>query len=173
MKLVTLVALSFFAFVNLEASSTDTIKIDAKNSSLQIGTLKIAKDSSISSVLAYLGKPSQTQKIAGKDRRFIFDDLGIALEADEAGIKIIGFTITFNWDDDKKVAKGKYTGVVLLDEYTFTENTTSNQVTENTSVKNLTCMGEAMCMTNPRLPGFTFLIGYQNSKVTQLGLGIK
>lgn len=168
---ILLLFVLFAGFSN--AATIDSISVNSKLKQVTLGSLVIAKDSTMNSVVKLLGSPSRIEKTAmGIERTFVYDELGISFDLDREGKKIEAVIINYNWDEDKKAAKSMYKGKLSLDGYTITELTKSTDINANTDVKNMTCFGESMCMTPPGKNTLVILIGYKDAKMTQIGFGI-
>ncbi len=173
MKKIFAIALLMFVFTLIKAGNADTIRINSIDQTITVGSLIIKKGSTIESLKSLLGTPTKVTSIGGLDRRYIYDDLGIAFEANEDGKTFSAITVNYNWDGDKKVASGKFKGVLLVDGFAINESMKGEDISKNTKIKGLTCMGTLMCMTDPKAKGLMVLIGFQSNKITQIGFGVK
>lgn len=160
-----------FASAFAKAASYDTIRINSVQHTISVGSLMISKDSSITALKAILGTPSKVTPIMEVDRRFVYDELGLSFEAKEDGKTFAAITINYNWDGDKKVASGRYKGVLIIDGQVMNEGMSGKDISANTKIKGLNCIGEMICMTDPKQGGIMVLIGFKDKKVTQFGFG--
>jgi len=161
---------------NLYAAKVDSIVVEVSKRTIKLGSYVISTNTTIDQVMKQLGKPNRIEKLAGTDRYFIYDSLGIAFDIGRnADKKIDAFFVTFNQDKDTKKAKQKFTGVLMLDNYKITASTTSTNITDNTQIKQLNCFS-TLCASMPDANSTTLTIGYSaedRKKITQIGFGWK
>jgi hypothetical protein len=171
MKKIILLSTLFLSTIVGFAQKSDTITFSSKPQGIQINKFKISTSTKISELISYLGKPSRIEKVAGVDRHYIYDEIGLAFDGGKSG-NVETVTITFNPDGDRKTANGIYKGVAKLDGYLLNENTTSDDIKNSTKLKTITCMGESMCVSKPEKGIMAILIGYNDKKaITQILLG--
>ncbi len=174
MKTLLSLVILITSLYTLEAQKVNSISVQSETQKVMVGSFEITAKTKLSDVLLYLGMPNRIEKIAGKERHYIYDSLGIAIDAGKEGKLVEAISINFNWDKDKKIANMSFNGQLKLDDFNITELTTTDQIKQNTKVKEIVCMGPSMCMSNPSNAGMAIMIGYNSSgKMTQIALGFK
>ncbi|MDI1234473.1 MAG: hypothetical protein PSX81_09335 [bacterium] len=157
------------AFLNAQ---TDSSSVNSKSSTIQIGAHTITAKTTVEQLIKALGTPSRIEKIAGKDRHYIYDALGLAFDCRSGSVEAV--TFTFHYDNDKKVAIDAVKNGLKIDNFTISDATTTDQIKANTNIKNIMCLGELMCMSDPSQPGAALVIGYsKDKKITQISIGLK
>jgi hypothetical protein len=169
------ITISIIAFLAMQMNyAQDSSKIVSLSQSIVISSYQIAADSTIKSVVSHFGKPDRIEKVGGMDRMYVYDQLGFSFDAGQTGIKVEAVIFNFNWDNDKKCAKSAYAGVLLLDGYELSESTTSEEIRTHTDKKDIKCLGELLCMSNPTNEGLAFMMGFSaEKKVTQFTFAFK
>lgn len=171
MKKIILAFSLLFSVIFLNAQ-TDTSHVNATSSQIKIGAHTITANTSVADLIAAFGKPNRIEQVAGKDRHYIYDALGLAFDCRTGTVEAVAFT--FHADGDKKTANAAIKGALLIDNYTITDHTTADQIKANTSIKAIMCLGELMCMSDPKQGGVALIIGYNKDKlITQVGIGLK
>lgn len=166
------ITLLFFGLCSsLIAQKVDTVKVLTDKQQIILGEKLIGSGTKVTDVVNVLGTPSRIEKIAGIDRHFIYDGLGLAFDGGKRGI-VEAITFNFNWDQDKKVAQETYKGILLVDNFSINETTKTNDINTNTKIKDVVCIMPTMCMTKPAPGKMVLLLGYtKEAKITQITFG--
>ncbi|MGZ5245341.1 MAG: DUF7738 domain-containing protein, partial [Bacteroidia bacterium] len=72
--------------------------------------------------------PERIEKIAGQDRVFAYDKLGISLMLNPITKAVENINITYIFDGDKKVAKESFIGKLSINSQEITTQTTHEQI---------------------------------------------
>ncbi len=167
-----ILAFSLLLSVLFLNAQTDTSVVNVNSSQIKIGTHTITANTTVADLIAAFGTPSRIEKIAGTDRHYIYDGLGLAFDCRPGTVEAVYFT--FHTDGDKKTANAAIKGTLLIDTYTITDHTTVDQIKANTLIKAIMCFGELMCMSDPKQAGVALILGYTKDKlITQVGIGLK
>lgn len=157
--------------ISLQAQTVDSLKINAKKQEIVLSNSSITAKTEIAALIKILGTPDRIEKAVGKDRYYIYDKLGISFDAGKNGL-VEAIMVTYNPDSDKKAAKEKFAGKLLLDNLLISEKTSSDNIKQATSIKEIVCMGTSICMSDPKSPSMTLMIGYNDkASITQIVLG--
>lgn len=165
MKLKTLLSVSaiFIGYV-INAQAIDTVKVNTNKQEIQIGKHVITSATKLEEITKILGPADRIEK--GVD--YIYDKLGISFGGNEKG-SVGAVVISYNSDGDKKASKEKYTHVLMIDKLTATEKTNAEDIKQHTDIKEMTCMGKKICLSDPKNPGIAIVMGFNdNALVTQL-----
>lgn len=171
---------TFITFLSLSVAFAQTaakITVNSTTKSIVIGKLNLSAKTTIDEVIKALGEPERKEIIAGKERIFAYDKLGLSFDIGNTGNKLIeGVSITYNPDDDKKVAHGVFTGELTIDGLKVNKLTKSKELTAKTKLGDIRCFG-TMCATDPRsTAGLALLLSYKDeteSEIGQIGFAFK
>jgi hypothetical protein len=148
------------------------VSIMSEAKKIMLGAFEVSATTKIEDVIKYLGKPDRIMKAAGTDRHYIYDSLGIAIDAGKEGKIVEAVSINFNWDNDKKMAMLPFKNTLTLDGYAITELSTTDMIRQNTMVKEIICPAPVICMSNPKAGGLALIIGYtKDNRMTQIAFG--
>lgn len=155
----------------IQAQSLDSIKINSRTQEFVYQHHAISAATNITQVQQWLGQPSRVEQVSGKDRYFIYDGLGISFDAGKSG-QIEAVIINYNFDGDKKAAKEKYTGALVVDNFSISEKTKTDEIKQFTRIKAIVCMGPTLCVSDPKSQTMALVVGYtQASLITQIVFG--
>lgn len=153
-------------------AQTDSAAVNSPKLIVQIGAHTITASTSVAELLKAFGTPSRIEQSAGKDRHYIYDALGLAFDCRSGSVEAV--TFTFHADGDKKTANAAIKGPLKIDNYTITDHTTGDMIKANTQIKSVMCMGELMCMSDPKQAGAFIVMGFNKEKlITQISIGLK
>lgn len=167
------ILLCCISLISCYSFSQSNIGFDLKISSKKIifNNVEINKNTTKADIVKLIGLPNRTKSIGGTERYLIFDSLGLSVELNKETSNVSAFIICYNWDEDEKMAKMKYSGSLMIDDFILGDSTTSNEIKKNTTFSGIMCIGEVLCMTKPG-EGVNLLIGYNKTqKITQIGFG--
>jgi hypothetical protein len=172
MKFKTILFLSaIFIAQLLHAQTIDTIKINTSKQEILIAKHIVTSATTIEEITKLLGPAERIEKVGGVDRHYIYDKLGLSFDGGKKG-KVEAVMINYNHDGDKKAAKEKFTHTLMIDKLTATEKTTAENVKQNTNIKEISCVGAIMCVSDPKKPGIALLMGFNDKAlITQMVFG--
>jgi hypothetical protein len=125
----------------------------------------------IAQLVQWMGTPSRIEQVGGKDRYYIYDALGLSFDAGKTGI-VEAVLINFNFDGDKKAAKEKYLGALVVDNFSISEKTKTDEIKQSTRIKAIVCMGPTLCVSDPKSQTMVLMVGYSAaSLITQIIFG--
>ncbi len=156
-----IILISILFSTNIFAHQFDTITVNTTTKKITVGKHIILSSTTIDRIKKMFGEPDRVEKLAGRERVYAYDRFGFSIEIgrDTAVKTIVSFSITYNFDGDKKVSKNKYSGVLILDNYHITNKTTGADIIAKTTIK-LNCLGAIMCVTDPNFKGLGVMISY-------------
>ncbi len=153
------------------AQSASTIKVTSNKKTITIDSLTIDDKTKIDDVKKLLGEPSRVVKVAGKDRYYVYDSLGLSFDARLNEI-VEAVLINYNWDEDEKAAKGSFKGELQVDGYNINSKTKSEEIKANTKFKEIVCIGAMLCISNPKKNEMAIIIGFNATpEITQITFG--
>lgn len=115
-----------FAQINVNA---DFIKQE-----IVINNVTLTKNSTLADYEKILGKAERVEKIGGKDKIFAYDKSGISLSLKVNTNIVQEIYITYIYDNDKKVAKERFTGSLSFNGTTITDKTGKDEVAKNSGL---------------------------------------
>jgi len=162
-------------FTNVFAQNTESIKVNVLKEEVVINKMVITKKTTIDEVIKAMGKPERIEKFAGKDRKYIYDSKGYAFSTAPNNPKnlVESLTITYTYDNDKNVAKEKFRGTLMIDNFMVTEKNTIKEIADKTDFEKIECFG-TMCASDPKAKGIVTMIGMTESgDILQIVFGFK
>lgn len=158
----------------LYAQKADTITVNTITKKITIGNHIILSTTTIEQVKKMLGLPDRVEKLAGRERVFAYDRLGISFEIgrDTVVRTLTSLSITYNFDGDKKVSKHPFIGTLYIDTYLVTKTTNASDITANTAVK-LNCLGNVMCVTDPNYKGMGVMLSFLKDVKELVAIGFR
>lgn len=175
MKKTIIFCLSILFLSGAFAQEFKTVKVNVLKEEVIIDKFVVSKTTSIDEVIKALGKPERIEQFAGKDRKFIYDSKGVSFSIVPNNPKnlIEALIITYTYDQDKDVAKEKFSGTLSIDGFTVTEKNTAEEISESTDLKKVECFGRT-CMTDPKAKGIILMMGLTDEKdILQIAFGFK
>lgn len=141
MKKILLIAFSFIT-MSLSVFAQDTLKInsDFTSESLTINNTTFTKKSTLADYEKVLGKADRIEKVAGKDKFFVYDKLGISIILNTNTNIIDNVIIAYIFDDDRKVAKESFKGTLAINGTTITNQTMYEEIEKLSTIKLLKIM---------------------------------
>lgn len=169
--------LTFFVLSTSLAQGADKIVVDSPQKTILIDKLSITSKTTIDEVIKALGEPERKETIAGKERIFAYDKLGLSFDIGNTGNKFVeAVAITYNPDNDKKVAHGVYKGALSIDGLIVSKITKSAELTSKTKLGEIRCFG-TMCAADPKSSaGLALLLSYideSQKEIGQIGFAFK
>jgi hypothetical protein len=127
-KLIIILFLSAASF-NSQAKGLDTLSLDLRAGTIHIGKKEITKKTTEKNIVAMLGEPDRREK---EGRMLVYDKLGVSFDMgrNQAERKVEGMYITYVYDNDLKVAKEKFNGLLLINGKTAGNTTSWAQMLE-------------------------------------------
>ena len=175
-KLLFTLTFLTLGYTVLPAQKADRIIVNVLSQEVTIGTMKTTISTSIDDVIKYLGEPERKETIAGKERIFAYDKLGIAFDIGNGTKKTVeGISVTYVADDDRKVAKGGFNGDLLIDNLKISATMKPKDIQAKTKFGNIECFS-AMCASNPKAKGLMLILSYtspEQIEIGQIGFGFK
>ncbi|MCC6370131.1 MAG: hypothetical protein IT236_03895 [Bacteroidia bacterium] len=169
-KIILVVSL-LFCLQKGRAQNADTLKVFTQLNRVEFAKNIITPKTTIDELIKMLGTPDRIEQSVGIDRHFIYDKLGLAFDGGKIRM-VEGISVTFNYDNDKKAAKNKFSGVLKMDDLIVKETTSGEDIKQKTFIKELTCIPGAFCASNPKLPHMVLMMGLNSSsKITNLVFG--
>lgn len=165
--LLMVLATTTFSF----AQNSRKITVTSDKKSITIDSLTINSKTKIDHIKNLLGEPTRVLKVAGKDRYYIYDSLGLSFDA-RLNDYVDAVLINFNWDGDEKAAKGSFKGELQVDGYNINSKTSSDDIKANTKFKEIVCIGAGLCISKPKKDEMAIIIGYNATpEITQISFG--
>lgn len=127
-KLLNVFLLVILCHFHVIAQVTPTINADFNKGLITINDVTFTKNSTVADYEKVLGKPERIEKIAGQDRVFAYDKLGIALMVNPSTKGVEDINITYIYDGDKKVAKEAFKGKLSINGQEIKTQTTSEEI---------------------------------------------
>jgi hypothetical protein len=126
--------LFFFIFlsfqINVSAQISPTVNVDVVKNVIIINNITFTKNSSIADYEKVLGKAERIEKVAGKDKIFAYDKLGISFSLKMNTDIVQDVYITYLYDGDKKVAKEEYKGKLSINDKEISNKTTADEISK-------------------------------------------
>ena len=152
--------------VSLKAQTLPSVNGDFDKNVLVINNVTFDKNSTIEDYEKVLGKAERIEKIAGKDKIFAYDKLGIALNL-KANTNIVQeIYITYIFDGDKKVAKETFQGTLSINGKAINTQTTSEQLGKQANTELITAM-KGLYMSKGKT--LNLVVYYPESTIGQFG----
>ncbi len=128
-KLTNIVFILFFLYLSGNVNAqTFNINGDFKKGAIIINNTTFTKTSTIADYEKILGKPERIEKIAGQDRVFAYDKLGISFMINPVTKGVENINITYIYDGDKKVAKESFKGKLSINSQEINTQTTHEEI---------------------------------------------
>ena len=134
------VALFLFLQPSVNAQTSLNVNSDFTKNAVIINGVTFTKKSTLEEYEKVLGKAERIEKYAGKDKFFAYDKLGIAFSLEINTTTVQEIYITYISDDDKKFAKGAFTGTLAINGQTITTQTTHEEIGKLSGAELVTVM---------------------------------
>jgi hypothetical protein len=159
-----LFAVFFMIAIKAGGQDVSTISVNVRDKKIAIGDFVIDANTTAEKLISELGKPERLHAVAGRERFYCYDNLGIAFEVTpDDNRKVLAMTVTYYPDGDKKVASGKYVGTVMIDDFKLKPETSVDDIKAETAIKEMVCMG-SMCISDLKQPLMGLMISYTDAK---------
>lgn len=171
MKKLAIVALLVLGLNTANAQGADGVVIDSAKQNVTVGKDKVSAKTKAIDLAKILGATPRVVQVAGRDRYYIFDELGLSFDVNAKGT-VDGIIVTFNYDKDKSAATGTFTKALTIDKLAITASVSADDIKKGTKIKSLVCMGPSSCVSDPKSPGMVLMVGYtKDAKITEIVLG--
>ncbi len=170
----TILILITALFVNLaSAQETKQFNVSITSKSIKINDYEITNKTSRAEIISLLGEPNRIKKnILDVEQNLIYDSLGLSIELDKETHLVAAISVNYNWDNDEKMAKLTFTGILKIDNLQINDATTTENIKKETTYKEIICLGEMLCMTQPGKE-VLLVVGYnKDKKITQIGFAL-
>lgn len=127
-----LILLLFHVHVN--AQTSPSVNVDVVKNVIIINNVTFTKTSSIADYEKVLGKAERIEKIAGKDKIFAYDKLGISFSLKTNTDIVQEVYITYVYDGDKKVAKEEFKGQLSINGKEINNKTTADEISKESKI---------------------------------------
>ncbi|MCU0422663.1 MAG: hypothetical protein MUC81_07600 [Bacteroidia bacterium] len=151
------------------AHASDTLKVNGAKKTISYGKLTITGSTTIKQIMDRIGKPSRIYKMAGVDRIYVYDSLGLSFDIGKNKTQMVEQVyITMQSLKDKRHANLNFKGVLMIDGILINAQSGDKIITSKTSFKELNCFS-SLCASNNG-SGFSASFNFTNETRNQLAI---
>jgi hypothetical protein len=157
---------SFLIVYTLGAqTSVSTVNADFVKNVIQINGVSFTNTSTLADYEKVLGKAERVEKVAGKDKYYAYDALGLSLVLKANTNLVQEVYVTYVFDGDRKVAKGTYQGKLLVNSTNISTKTSHDEISKITKL-DLKMVMKGLYMGQGK--GLALMVYYPEATIAQL-----